>query len=119
MDANESMFKEARQLFGDVLSSREALEQYSQAADKEVQAYVDGLARRVKNNPRQPIYLAPELKSLCLQIFSKIFSGEGLDEKQEQQFNDYNNALLALSRGTGQYKKGRAALDNLRIPCAG
>lgn len=115
MDATESMFKEARVLFGDVLSSREALEQYSAAADREISDYVDNLAERVKTNPQQPIYLAPELKSLCLQIFSKIFSGEGLSEQQMQQFNDYNDALLALSKGTDQYKKGKTALDELRV----
>lgn len=115
MDITEPMFKEARILFGDVLSSREAIEQYSTAADKEISAYVDDLAKRVQENPAQPIYLAPELKSLCLQVFSKIFSGEGLSKEQEQQFEDYNGALLALSKGTDQYKKGRSALDDLRV----
>jgi cytochrome P450 len=97
------------------LSSREAIEQYSQAADKEISVYVEKLAEREKQNPHEPIYLVPEIKSLCLQIFAKIFSGQGLTEKQEQQFNDYNDALLSLSRGTDQYKKGRNALDELRV----
>lgn len=115
MDSTEEMFKEARVLFGDVLSSVEAVEQYSKAADKEIDAYVNELAERVKENPDQPIYLSPELKSLCLQIFSKIFSGKGLTSKQEQQFIDYNSALLSLSKNQEGYKKGKEALESLRL----
>ena len=115
MDISEPMFKEARVLFGDVLSSREALEQYSQVAEKEIQDYVNQLAERVKKEPNQPIYLAPELKSLCLQLFSKKFSGQGLTKEQEQQFIDYNAALLSLTKNSIQYRKGEDALKNLRI----
>ncbi|KAL7483069.1 hypothetical protein ACHAW6_008736 [Cyclotella cf. meneghiniana] len=115
MDSTQPEFKEVRKLFGDVLSSREALEQYSEAADKEISEYVNNLAERVRQNPDKPIYLVPEIKSLCLQIFSKIFSGQGLTEEQEQQFNDYNDALLSISKATNQYKKGKQALDDLTV----
>jgi len=114
LDANDNVFKESRRLFADVLSSLEASKQYAQAADQEIEEFVINLEKRVRSNPGEPIYLVPELKSLCLQIFAKIFSGEGLTKEQEQQFMDYNNALLSITRNSGQYKKGRAALDDLK-----
>mmetsp|Transcript_22637 Transcript_22637/g.48713 ORF Transcript_22637/g.48713 Transcript_22637/m.48713 type:complete len:531 (+) Transcript_22637:42-1634(+) len=115
MDISEPMFKELRALFGDTLSSREALDRYSIVAEKEIQTYVDELTVRVRADPEQPTYLAAELKSLCLQMFAKIFSGRGLTNEQEQQFIDYNAALLSLSKNSNQYRKGVAALEDLRV----
>ena len=114
LDSNDPVFKESRVLFADVLSNQEALKQYTRAADEEIEAFVIELQNRVKQNPEETIYLVPELKSLCLQIFSKIFSGKGLTKEQEQQFIDYNSALLSLSKQTTQFKKGKAALDSLK-----
>ena len=115
MPISEPMFREARELFGDVLSSREAMGMYSVIAEREVEAYVNELAERVERDPSQPIYIAKELKSICLQMFSKIFSGQGLTAEQEQLFVDYNSALLSLSTGSNQYKTGEAALESLRV----
>ena len=114
MPITDPMFKEVRLLFGDVLSSREAQEQHAAIAERIIQDYVDQLVERVKADPNQPIYLVSELKSLCLQTFSKKFSGQGLTKEQEQQFIDYNAALLSLSTNSKQYKKGEAALNSLR-----
>ncbi|KAL3915129.1 MAG: hypothetical protein SGPRY_007364 [Prymnesium sp.] len=113
LDANDQKFKEARLLFADVLSGREATAVSTSILERTVDHFVDALAERVAQNPDQPIYLAPQLKSLCLQAFSELFSGQGLTKEQEQSFFDYNNALLSLSRGTSQYEKGRAALEEL------
>lgn len=115
LDINDKQFKQARQLFGDIFSSREALDQYSQVAERDIQEYVNDLVERVGKDPEQPIYLAPELKSLCLDMFAKKISGQGLSDKQKQQFIDYNQSLLSLSTRSQQYKKGRAAIDALKV----
>ena len=115
MPITEPMFREVRELFGDVLSSRKAMDMYSIIAEREIEAYVNELAERVEKDPSQPIYIAKELKSVCLQMFSKIFSGQGLTAEQEQEFVDYNSALLSLSTGSNQYRTGEAALESLRV----
>lgn len=115
LDANDELFKEGRALFKDVLSGGEAMSQHTAVLEREVSEYVDALVERVRSAPDTPIYLAPELKSLCLQAFAKSFSGQGLTAEQEQMFIDYNAALLSLSRGTAQFKKGLAALETLKV----
>merc|ERR1712206_41040 len=82
LDANDDLFKQARQLFGDILSSREALSYYVKTIESEIQEYVDKLSARVGSNPEQEIFLVPEITELCLQTFSKIFTGQGLTKEQ-------------------------------------
>jgi cytochrome P450 len=113
MDSTQERFKEARGLFKDMLQAPEARSYYVTTILPEIEAYADGLLERVKANPNQELRLVPELKVLCLQIFARIFSGEGLTNTQVQMFLDYNNALLSISKNTLQFKKGREALDNL------
>lgn len=114
LDTNDQIFKEARELFFDVLQSNEAQGIFSKAISSEIEAYVDDLVYRVENNPEQAIYLMPELKSFFLQVFSKVISGKGLTKDQEQMFIDYNTALLSLSTNSQQFKKGEAALTKLK-----
>ena len=115
LDANDILFKQARGLFKDILQTPEALSYYAKTIEPEIERYVEELAQRVKNNPDEEFYLVPEIKELCLQIFSNIFSGQGLTEEQVQMFTDYNAALFALSKGSGQFKKGKEALETLKV----
>jgi cytochrome P450 len=113
LDANDASFKEARELFADVFS-RDAFVEYTPILNQEMDLYIQDLKARVKSNPEVEIRLVPELKDLSLQMFSKIFSGEGLSEEQVQMFNDYNDALLALPFEKKKLEKGRYALKTLK-----
>ena len=113
MDSTQERFKEARTLFKEMLQSPEARNYYVSTILPKIESYTDTLVDRVKQNPDQEIYLVPELKELCLQIFSEIFSGEGLTKEQVQMFYDYNSSLLTISKNTPQYQKGFDALDKL------
>ena len=62
---------------------------------------------------QEELFIVPELKELCLQIFSRIFSGEGLTDDQVQMFYDYNTALLSLSTKSKQYQRGMECLECL------
>jgi cytochrome P450 len=115
LDANDILFKQARGLFKDVLQTPEALSYHVKTIEPEIERYVQALVQRVKNNPDKEFYLVEEIKDVCLQVFSKIFSGQGLSEEQVQMFIDYNAALLELGERTGQFKKGKAALDTLKV----
>jgi len=114
LDIYDPIFVSSRQMFSEVLSSAEAKDSHIKAIEPEVDAYIEELARRVQQDPDQEFCLAPELKSLCLQTFAKIFTGQGLTTEQEQSYLDYNAALLALSRNSDLYRKGAAALETLK-----
>ena len=114
MDSTESRFAEARGLFKGLLQSPEARNMYVQSILPEIESYADDLAKRVRSNPDEEVFIVPELKELCLQIFSKIFSGEGLTDDQVQMFDDYNSALLTLSARTKQYKRGLECQQKLK-----
>jgi cytochrome P450 len=115
LDANDQIFKEARLLFADVLSSVEAMTFYTKTIEPEIDAYVEKLAKRIEANPEDnTVYLAPEMIELTLQIFSKIFSGKGLTPEQVQMFVDYNSGLLSISKNTDQFRKAKDALETLR-----
>ena len=115
LDANDQIFKEARLLFAEVLSSVEAMSFYTKTIEPEIDAYVEKIAKRIEADPSDnTVYLAPELIDLTLQIFSKIFSGKGLNSDQVQMFVDYNAALLSISKNSDQYRKGMDALVALR-----
>jgi len=113
LDSNDEKFKQARGLFADVLQSKKAMGVFSELIYAEVEAYMEDLVDRVKKDPEQAIFLMPELTSFFLQVFSKVISGKGLTTDQEQMFRDYNTALLSLSKGSNQYKKGYTALTEL------
>jgi cytochrome P450 len=113
MDSTQERFNEARALFKDMLQKPEARSFYVTTILPEIEAYADSVLERVKASPDQELKMVPELKELCLQIFSRIFSGEGLTQEQVQMFMDYNSALLTLSKNTKEFHKGREALDNL------
>lgn len=113
LDANDDTFKEARDLFASAFS-RDALVEYTPVLNQEMDMYVENLKCRVMANPEEQIRLVPELKDLSLQMFSKIFSGEGLTEEQVQMFNDYNDALLALPFEKKKLERGRDALKTLK-----
>mmetsp|Transcript_57356 Transcript_57356/g.171056 ORF Transcript_57356/g.171056 Transcript_57356/m.171056 type:complete len:534 (-) Transcript_57356:226-1827(-) len=115
MDIEDPLFSQSRELFADVLQSSGAMERFTESIEAEVEAYVAELEERARKNPDETMFLVPELKSLCLQLFSRYFSGEGLTKEQEQMFIDYNDGLLALGSGTNGYKKGKEALDNLKV----
>jgi len=113
LDSNDSVFKEARRLFAETFN-KNALMQYTYLINEEMDNYIENLTQRVQANPNEEILLVPELKDLCLQIFSKIFSGKGLSDEQVQMFNDYNDALLALPFEKKKLEKGRVALETLK-----
>lgn len=113
LDANDTVFKEARELFSMVFS-RDALEVYTPILDEEMEKYIQELRERIKTNPDKEIFLMPELKNLSLQMFSKLFSGEGLSEEEVEMFIDYNEALLALPFEKKKLEKGRYALKTLK-----
>lgn len=113
MDSTQERFKEARGLFKDMLQAPEARSFYVTTILPEIEAYADGVLERVKADPGEELMLVPELKELCLQIFSRIFSGEGLTKEQVQMFLDYNSSLLTISKNTKEFKNGRNALDKL------
>ncbi|KAG7372096.1 cytochrome P450 [Nitzschia inconspicua] len=113
MDSTQQRFKEARELFKDMLQAPEARSYYLSTILPEIEAYADSLLERVQANPQKEILLVPELKELCLQIFARIFSGEGLTKEQVQMFLDYNSSLLTISKVTPEFKKGKEALDTL------
>lgn len=92
MPITEPMFREARELFGDVLSSREAMDMYSVIAEREIEAYVNELAERVERDPSQPIYIAKELKSVCLQMLARSFQ----DRDLRQSKNSNSSNIIAL-----------------------
>jgi len=96
------------------LSSREALSCYVKTIEPEIQEYVDKLSARVGSNPEQEIFLVPEITELCLQTFSKIFTGQGLTKEQMQMYVDYNSGLFLLSSALPGFRKGRDALDALK-----
>lgn len=114
LDINDSLFKEARSLFGDVLSSREALGIYTDVLEEAIENYTKSIESRVRANPEEVIYIVPELLSLSLQCFSVIFSGKGLTKEEEQLFIEYNTGLLALSSGTKEYINAKNALGILK-----
>lgn len=113
MDSTQERFKESRVLFKDMLQAPEARAFYVTTILPEIEAYADSVLERVQANPEEELLLVPELKELCLQIFARIFSGEGLTQEQVQLFLDYNNALLTISKSTKEFQKGRKALDDL------
>ena len=113
LDANDELFKEARLLFSDVFS-RTSLEEYTGIIDNEMDLYIQELKKRILANPNDEIFLVQELEELSLQIFSKIFSGEGLSEEHSQMFRDYNAALLALPFEKKKFEKGQFALKALK-----
>lgn len=114
LDANDILFKQARGLFRDVLSSPEALSYHSKTIEPVIEDYVNDLVRRVQEDPNQEFQLVPEVLELCLQVFSQIFSGKGLTQEQVQMFLDYNSALFSLSKGSKDFKRGKDALDTLK-----
>ena len=77
MDSTREDFKQARGLFRGLLQSTEARTMYVQTILPEIEGYVDTIVDRVRANPEEELFLVPELKELCLQIFSRVFSGEG------------------------------------------
>lgn len=77
LDSTREDFKQARGLFKGLLQSTDARAAYVQTILPEIERYVDTVVDRVKANPEEELFLVPELKDLCLQIFSRIFSGEG------------------------------------------
>lgn len=114
LDSNDILFKQARGLFKDVLASPEALSYHTKILEPAIEEYVEKLVRRVEKNSKQEFLLVPEILELCLQVFSEIFSGKGLTKEQIQMFIDYNNGLLALGENSGNFKKGKLALDALK-----
>ena len=114
MNANDELFKESRKMFADALQSNEALQHHTEYINQELDKYMADLERRITENPEKPIFLVPELTSLCLQIFSTIFSGEGLTKEQEQLFIDYNAGLLTISKKSNKFVKGAEALNTLK-----
>lgn len=112
LDANDVVFRQARDMFASIFS-QDALKDYTPIINKEMETYVLKLKDRVQAGEKE-IELVPELKELCLQIFSELFSGERLSEEQVQMFNDYNAALLALPFEKAKLEKGRIALDTLK-----
>ena len=118
LDANDILFQQARGLFKDVLSSPEALSYHTKTVEPAIEEYVNQLVRRVQDsnpkNHQEEFQLVPEVLELCLQVFSKIFSGQGLTKEQVQMFLDYNNALLVLNKNSKDFQKGKAALDTLK-----
>jgi cytochrome P450 len=113
LDSTDVVFKQARKLFTDILG-KSALTLYTGLINDEMDRYIADLSERVQDDPDREILLVAELKDLCLQIFSKIFSGKGLSDEQVQMFNDYNNALLSLPFEKKKLEKGRLALDTLK-----
>ena len=113
LDANDDVFKQARKLFTDVLG-KSALTTYTGLINDEMDRYIADLSQRVQDDPDGEILLVGELKDLCLQIFSKIFSGKGLSDEQVQMFNDYNDALLGLPFEKKKLERGRFALETLK-----
>eukprot|EP00980_Cylindrotheca_fusiformis_P008160 scaffold1727_cov133-Cylindrotheca_fusiformis.AAC.63 len=113
LDANDEVFKEAREMFANVFG-QESLKEYTPVLYREMELYMEDLKARVQANPEEPIKLVPELKELSLQIFSKIFSGEPLTKEQVQMFDDYNDALLALPFQKKKVNRGKYALESLK-----
>ena len=113
LDSTDVVFKQARKLFTDILG-KSALTLYTSLINDEMDRYIADLSQRVQDDPDREILLVGELKDLCLQIFSKIFSGKGLSDEQAQMFNDYNDALLALPFEKKKLEKGRLALETLK-----
>jgi cytochrome P450 len=113
MDSTQERFQEARALFREMLQAPEARSYYVTTILPEIKAYADSILQRSRASPDEQLFLVPELKELCLQIFSRIFSGEGLTKEQVQMFLDYNASLLTISKSTPEFKKGKEALDEL------
>ncbi|KAL3910178.1 MAG: hypothetical protein SGARI_002251 [Bacillariaceae sp.] len=113
MDSTQERFKEARALFKTLLQAPEARSYYVKTMLPEIEAYVDTILERTTANPNDELFLVPELKELCLQIFARIFSGEGLSKEQVQMFLDYNDSLLTISKSTPEFKKGKEALEEI------
>lgn len=113
LDSNDTIFKQARLLFTEIFK-KTALTQYTYLINEEMDIYIEKLIQRVQASPNEEILLVSELKDLCLQIFSKIFSGKGLSDEQVQMFNDYNDALLALPFEKKKLETGRIALETLK-----
>ncbi len=77
MDSTQEEFRQARGLFKGLLQAPEARNMYVQTILPEIEQYVERLVERVREHPEEEQFLVPELKELCLQIFARIFSGEG------------------------------------------
>jgi cytochrome P450 len=112
LDSTALMHQQARDLFADVLGPK-ARQTYAPFVEEQLDAYMANLVERVQQNPTTIIYLPKELKELNLQIYARIFSGQGLTPRQVQLFQDYNAGLLALSKQTKTWKKANAALEEL------
>lgn len=77
MDSTQVEFQQARGLFKGLLQAPEARKMYVQSILPEIERYADGLVERVRANPEEEQFLVPDMKELCLQIYARIFSGEG------------------------------------------
>ncbi|GFH46512.1 cytochrome P450 [Chaetoceros tenuissimus] len=113
LDSTDTLHKEARSLFSEIFSV-DALESYLPVIEESLEMYVQSIVERIKKNPQEEIQIVQELKELCLQIFSKLFSGAELTKEQVQMFDDYNSALLALPFEKKKIEKGRDALKTLK-----
>lgn len=113
LDSTDTLHKEARSLFSEIFS-RDALESYLPVIEESLEVYVQSIVERIETNPQEEIQIVQELKELCLQIFSKVFSGAELTKEQVQMFDDYNSALLALPFEKKKIEKGRDALKTLK-----
>ena len=58
--------------------------------------------------------IALDSKRMCLDLFAEIFAGDPLTESEAKAFNTYNNALLSLSTRLPSFRRGEAALAQLR-----
>lgn len=97
-----------------MIFSRDALRVYLPVIEESMEVYVRSIVERYKTNPQKEIQIVSELKELCLQTFSKLFSGSKLTDEQMQMFDDFNSALLALPFEKDKFQKGRDALKALK-----
>ena len=112
LDSTDVLHQQARVFFATTLG-KNALAYYADFLEREMEAYVEQMAQKVRANPEHEFFLVPELSDFCLQLFAKMYSGEGLTAEQVTLFRDYNSGLLAPTRSSKAFQKGFDAMNQL------
>lgn len=85
-----------------------AFETFLPTLNRSITAFVDQVVQRGETR------IAFDSKRICLDLFAEIFAGEPLTQSEAEAFITYNNALLSLSTLLPSFRRGEAALAQLR-----